>query len=104
MVCVPDLDRGMGVYTKLGFNMQMGGVHAGMGTHNAIAFLQDDYLELLAIRDRNEYVRHSPWGGLIDFVERGGGLRYIILASDDLAADIASMKKRGIEVTDPKEG
>jgi len=53
MICVSDLERGMEAYRKLGFNMQPGGVHAGLGTHNAIAFLQDDYLELLAIRDQN---------------------------------------------------
>ena len=104
MVCVPDLDRGIEAYTRIGFSIHPGGVHAGMGTHNAIAFIGEDYLELLAIRDRNEYLRHSPFGGLIDFLERGGGLRYIVLQSDDLAVDVAAMRARGVDVGDAIEG
>ena len=81
MICVPDLERGMETYRRLGFNISAGGVHAGKGTHNAIAFNQDDYLELLAIRERGEYLSGSPWAGLVDFIERGGGLRYRVLRS-----------------------
>ena len=41
MVCVPELDRGVDQYRRLGFNVHPGGVHTGRGTHNAIAFLED---------------------------------------------------------------
>ena len=54
MICVPDLDQGAEQYRRLGFNVQPGGVHPGKGTHNAIAFNDEDYLELLAIRDPAE--------------------------------------------------
>ena len=54
MICVPDLVRGMEQYRKLGFNIHAGGVHPGKGTHNAIALNEEDYLELLAIRDPAE--------------------------------------------------
>ena len=104
MICVPDLDRGIDTYARLGFAVHPGGVHAGIGTHNAIAFNADDYLELLAIRDRNEYLHHSPFGGLIGFLERGGGLRYIVLQSGDLAADIAAMRDRGVDVSGVSDG
>jgi catechol 2,3-dioxygenase-like lactoylglutathione lyase family enzyme len=105
MIAMADLDRGVDAYARLGFNMKPGGVHGGMGTHNAIAFLQDDYLELLAIRDKKEYLQRTPWGSLSDFIERGGGgLRYIILQSDDLAADVAAMRSRGVDINDPSEG
>lgn len=104
MICVPELDRGIEQYRRLGFNVHPGGVHAGRGTHNAIAFLEDDYLELLGIRDKAEYLAHSVFGGLVDFLEKGGGLRYIIVQSDDLAADVAAMRARGVEVGDPAEG
>ncbi len=104
MVCVPDLDRGIEACTRLGFNVHPGGVHAGRGTHNAIAFFEDDYLELLGIRDKDEYLSHSAFGGLVELLEQGGGLRYIILQSDDLAADVAAMRARGVEVSDPAEG
>ena len=104
MICVPDLDRGIDAYTRIGFNVYPGGIHAGKGTHNAIAFNEDDYLELLTIRDRNEYLSSSPTGGLVEFLERGGGLRYVAVQSDDLAADVAAMHARGVDVSEAIDG
>ena len=104
MICVPDLRQGIDAYTRIGFNIHAGGIHSGKGTHNAIAFNEDDYLELLGIRDRNEYLSNSPFGGLVEFLERGGGLRYVIVQSDDLAADVAAMRARGVEVSEVTDG
>ncbi len=104
MICVPDLDRAVDTCTRLGFGVHPGGVHTGKGTHNAIAFNEGDYLELLAIRDRDEYLRGSPYPGLVEFIEQGGGLRYVILQSDDLAAEVAAMRRRGVDVGDPVDG
>ena len=107
MICVPDLPQGIAQYHKLGFNIYPGGTHSGRGTHNAIAFLQDDYVELLAIRDRAEHQATDRHGtsdaGLADFIAAGGGIRYVILQSDDLAADVAAMRSRGVEVSDAFE-
>ena len=66
MICVPDLAQGIAQFKKLGFNMQEGGAHPGRGTHNAIAFNQDEYIELLAIRDRAEY---AGAGGALDLTQ-----------------------------------
>ena len=88
MICVPDLQQGIDTYTRLGFNISPGGVHTGQGTHNAIAFHEEDYLELLSVRDRDEYLAGHAGGGLLEFLARGGGLRYIAVQSDDLVADI----------------
>jgi catechol 2,3-dioxygenase-like lactoylglutathione lyase family enzyme len=104
MICVPDLQRGIDAYTRLGFNVSLGGVHTGQGTHNAIAFHEEDYLELLSVRDRDEYLAGHPGGGLLDFLARGGGLRYIAVQSDDLVADVAQMRQRGVDVSEPREG
>lgn len=104
MICVPDLRQGIDAYTRIGFNIHAGGIHSGKGTHNAIAFNEDDYLELLGICDRNEYLSNSPFGGLVEFLERGGGLRYVIVQSDDLAADVAAMRARGVEVSEVTDG
>lgn len=109
MIAVPDLAAGMAQYRKLGFDIYEGGVHPGRGTHNAIAFNRDDYVELIAVRDQAEYERasagsRSPDGGLAKFVAAGGGIRYVALQSDDLAADVAAMRTRGVEVSDPAEG
>ena len=108
MICVPDLPQGIEQYRKMGFNIYPGGTHPGRGTHNAIAFLQNDYVELLAIHDQAEHQatdRHGSWGAdLADFIAAGGGIRYIVLQSDDLAADVAAMRSRGVEVSEAAEG
>jgi catechol 2,3-dioxygenase-like lactoylglutathione lyase family enzyme len=104
MICVADLQQGIDAYTRIGFNIAPGGVHPGRGTHNAIAFLDNDYLELMSVRDRDEYLVSSPAGGLLEFLARGGGFRYIAVQSDDLDADVAQMRQRGVEVSDPRPG
>ena len=61
MICVPNLEQGIEQY-RAGFHMYPGGVHTGKGTHNAIAFNQEDYIELLGIRDQAEHQATSPPG------------------------------------------
>lgn len=109
VIAVPDLAQATGQYRKLGFDIQPGGEHPGMGTHNAIAFNDDDYLELLAIRDPREQnsaaARPGSWvAGLSEFIAAGGGIRYIVVQSNDLAADVAAMRGRGVEVSDAIDG
>ena len=108
-ICVPRLEQGIEQYRKLGFNIYPGGAHAGKGTHNAIAFNHDDYIELLSIRDENEYRASGgrgvgARGTLPQFIAAGGGIRYVVIQSDDLAADVASMRKRRVDVGDAIDG
>src|SRR4029450_701815 len=99
MICVPDLQQGIDTYTRLGFTVSPGGVHASQGTHNAIAFHEEDYLELLSVRDRDEYLAGHPGGGLLDFLAQGGGFRYVAVQSGNLEADVARMRQRRGERT-----
>ena len=101
MICVPDLARGIDAYRRIGFDVHPGGVHASGGTENAVAFLHDDYLELLGVRASHS---HEASAGLAAFLTAGGGLRYICVQSDDLAADVAAMRTRGVDVSDPADG
>src|SRR3989442_8477630 len=101
MICMPDLRQGIEAYTRIGFSVHPGGDHTSGGTHNAIAFFEDDYLELLSVRDGRQ---HEAGAALLDFLARGGGLRYIALQSDDLAADVAAMRRRGVDVSEPSDG
>ena len=56
MIGVPSLEQGIDAYTRIGFDIYPGGAHPGKGTHNAIAFHGDDYLELVSVSDRGEYM------------------------------------------------
>lgn len=108
MICVPDLSKGIEQYRKFGFDMREGGTHPGKGTHNAIAFNDDDYVELLAIRDLAEWQAAKSWSSsgtpLPEFIAAGGGIRYIVIQSDDLAADVKAMRARGVDVSEAIDG
>lgn len=108
MIGVPNLDQGIAQYRKLGFNVHAGGMHPGKGTHNAIAMNNEDYIELLAVRDPAEYAASGKPGvwntGLTDFIAAGGGIRYVAVQSDDLTADVTAMRARGVEVSDAMDG
>ena len=108
MICVPDLSEGTAQFAKMGFNIYPGGAHPGKGTHNAIALNNKDYIELLAVRDAAEYAASGKPGtrntGLTDFVAAGGGIRFVAIQSDDLAADVAAMRARGVDVGDVTPG
>jgi catechol 2,3-dioxygenase-like lactoylglutathione lyase family enzyme len=109
MICVPDLEAGIATYTRIGFNIFHGGAHEGRSTHNAIAFHQEDYLELLSLRAEPARRPEGSAGDasdarLAEFLRRGGGFRSIAVQSDDLAADVAAMRRRGVDVSDPADG
>jgi catechol 2,3-dioxygenase-like lactoylglutathione lyase family enzyme len=108
MICVPDLERGMEQYTRLGFDIHVGGVHPGKGTHNALAYNDEDYVELLAIHDEAEAKAAAAWSAsgtpLPAFIAAGGGIRYVVLQSDDLAGDVSAMRERGVDVSDAMDG
>ena len=108
MICVPDLAQGIEQYRSLGFDIHEGGAHPGKGTHNAIAYNDADYVELLAIRDHAEAAAARSWSSagtpLPEFIAAGGGIRYIILQSDDLAADVTAMRARGVDVSEVMNG
>ncbi len=101
MIAVPELAAGIEAYTRMGFAIHPGGVHSEGGTENAIAFFQDDYLELLSVREGHA---HLASDGLREFLRQGGGFRYAVVQSDDLAADVMAMRQRGVDVSDPAEG
>jgi catechol 2,3-dioxygenase-like lactoylglutathione lyase family enzyme len=104
MICVPDLARGIDAYQRLGFNIYPGGAHTGRATHNAIAFTGEEYIEVLSIRDRSAVAPGTADEGLARYLDEGGGFRVIALQSDDLEADVAAMRRRGVDVGEIRDG
>jgi len=109
MIGVASLEQGIDAYTRIGFNIYPAGAHPGRGTHNAIAFHGEDYLELMSVSNRDEYLAARAAAGsagpsLLDFLAAGGGFRYVIVQSDDLTADVAAMRQRGVDVGDTAPG
>src|SRR2546428_3880720 len=107
IICVPNLEEGIEAYTRIGFHVYPGGAHSGGATHNAIAFHQEDYLELLTPRGgrpAGALIPGSSDARLTEFLARGGGFRYVAVQSDDLGADVAAMRGRGVDVGDATEG
>jgi hypothetical protein len=59
----------------------------------------------MSVRDADEYRKAAgASGGLLDFLAKGGGFRFVAVQSNDLAADVAAMRGRGVEVGDPVPG
>jgi catechol 2,3-dioxygenase-like lactoylglutathione lyase family enzyme len=104
MICVPDLERGIEAYRRIGFNIYPGGAHTGRATHNAIAFTGEEYLEVLSIRDRAAVKRGGPDESLAHYLDQGGGFRVVALQSDDLEGDVTAMRRRGVDVGPIQDG
>jgi hypothetical protein len=104
MICVADLARGIDAYQRIGFHVYPGGAHTGRATHNAIAFIGDEYIEVLSIRDRGAVAAGGPDESLARYLDEGGGFRVVALQSDDLAADVAAMRGRGVDVGEIRDG
>jgi hypothetical protein len=104
MICVPDLERGIDAYRRIGFNIYPGGAHTGRATHNAIAFTGEEYIEVLSLRDRSAIVPGTPDEALARYLDEGGGFRVVALQSDDLEADVAAMRRRGVDVGEIRDG
>src|SRR5215510_4047992 len=78
-----------------------GGVHVGGKTHNAlVGFPDGTYLELIAPTPGNSAPDHA-WS---DFMLKNAGVCAWAIHSDDIEADAAVYRSRGIAVGDPVLG
>ncbi len=104
IILVNDLDPAMEKFRRLGFAVAAGGEHPTFGSHNAlIAFADGAYLELLAFKDK-DLAAKSFWGDALKKMSDREGLVSYALLSNDLARDVASLRARGITVSDPQPG
>jgi catechol 2,3-dioxygenase-like lactoylglutathione lyase family enzyme len=103
VVLVPDLAGASETFAKLGFSVSPGGVHTGLGTHNAIIRFGLDYIELLAVRDEAEALRaRSSTSSVVERIRAGkGGLASFALATVDIERDAARFREQGLSAVGP---
>jgi hypothetical protein len=94
-----DLDALEATFRRLGFRVTGGGTHPHLGTRNRIVVLGDGYIELLAIAD---VARVSPV--LAQRLQMGEGWVGSVLQSAGIAAEVAEMRGRGVDVRGPSAG
>ena len=94
-IVVEELEAAITSYSRAGFTVVRGGKHP-IGTHNAlIAFNDGSYFELIAfLKPRTGH----PWQMAL---EKGSGIVDFCMCTDDLAADIESMRRAGAKIGEP---
>ncbi len=105
-IAVPDLDAAVAeLRDRVGIAAGGGGVHPGAGTANRLAWFADSYLELITIVDRAAAADSFLGGPTIEVLDtEGSGFVTFVLASDDLAADVSSLRSAGSTMSDPFPG
>ncbi len=94
-IVVNELEAAITSYSRAGFTVVRGGKHP-IGTHNALIALADgSYLELIAFTKPDTGHRWqqalAKCSGIVDFC----------MSTDDLTADVASMRRAGAKIGDP---
>jgi catechol 2,3-dioxygenase-like lactoylglutathione lyase family enzyme len=99
VILVRDLGAAIDDYSALGFTVVPGGEHTGGATHNAlIAFADGSYFELIAFKQPAP--DHNWWR----HVAVGEGLIDAALLPQDIAADLAAARGRGLPFEGPFPG
>ena len=85
VIGVDDIPAAVKAYRQLGFDVAEGGQHPSIGTRNAIIRFGLDYIELLAVEDKQQAYASGSFGGeFADVVEKTNGLVAFVLASSNL--------------------
>ncbi|MFC5365923.1 VOC family protein [Salinirubrum litoreum] len=93
-----DLDALQRAFAAAGLPPTAGGDHDNGVTHMAtVPFLDGVYLELIASRDLD---RTAPWWDAA--IRHDAGPSAWAIRSDDIDADVARLRDRGLAVTDPE--
>ncbi|MFN2521199.1 MAG: VOC family protein [Candidatus Limnocylindria bacterium] len=102
VIAVRDLAVAIERYRSLGFEVQPGGRHVGLGTHNALIRFGLDYIELLAVHDEAEARRQNSRSAMLDFLERReGGLIGYAVATADIDDDARRLGATGLAAVGP---
>jgi catechol 2,3-dioxygenase-like lactoylglutathione lyase family enzyme len=95
VIVVAELESAIATFASAGFTVVRGGTHP-IGTHNAlIAFADGSYFELIAFLKPDT---GHPWQTAL---EKGGGIIDFCMRTDNLAADLESMRNAGAKMGEP---
>jgi catechol 2,3-dioxygenase-like lactoylglutathione lyase family enzyme len=103
---VPDLDAATKDYQSLGFTIEPGGEHPGLGTRNAAWRIDARYVELITVHDEKAArAGFGPaWPAIDATLRTGGGALAFAVLVDDVAAMVAQLRSRGVSVEDEQTG
>lgn len=100
IIGVNNLKEASAIFAEnLGLLPSGGGRHPNVGTENRIIVVGDTYIELIAI-----YEPEDAEQGIRDRLAKGDGYLNYALASNNIEADSAAMRERGIQVLGPTHG
>lgn len=103
IILVNQLESAMQTFRRLGFDVRAGGEHPAFGSHNAlIAFADNTYIELVAFKDL-ALAANSFWRAGVERLRVGEGFAGFVLASNDIANDVARLKA-SLAYDEPKAG
>jgi len=101
VVAVRDLDRAIAGFGSAGFDVRPGGVHTGLGTHNAIIRFGLDYIELLAVHDAALAQAQTARNAMLEFLQDHEGLIGYAVATEDIDADAERFSATGLPAVGP---
>ena len=100
IIGVQDLEKAAAQFgQKLGLLASGGGIHPKGGTANRIIVIGDTYLELIAVN-----VPAEAHQSMLERLAKGEGYLNMVLASNDIAAEGAAMRARGVTIIGPTPG
>ena len=104
IILVNELAVATDAFRRLGFEVRAGGEHPAFGSQNALIPLADGtYFELLAFKD-SALAAQTFWGDAVRKLRVREGYGAYVLASNDLAQDVAQIRARGLDIADAKPG
>ncbi|MGB3305325.1 MAG: VOC family protein [Thermomicrobiales bacterium] len=101
VIAVRDLEQTSTDCRRAGFTVVPGGEHKDGTTHNAlVSFADGAYFELIAFKEPDREQEHKWWHRLA----KGEGLVDYALRTDDLQREVADLRRRGLQPSDPIDG
>ncbi len=100
IIGVGNLEQATEIFAEnLGLLASGGGIHPTGGTTNRIIVIGDTYLELIAVHEPAEAQQ-----SMLDRLAKGDGYLNFVLTSNDIEADSAAMRRRGVAIIGPNPG